>query len=510
VALEVSYNTAMQPLVRVSVGGQWLDLVFDASSGDTLVFVKEYHACRPESFQPCYSAEKAGKSLRVCEDNLHAECSAGRGYSCSKFLPGIDNATAHPDELVIDGLRYVQKSVEALDAVQVALSGPSPWAVGWRSMPVRLLVQPLAIPEPHPEVTLRLFEGSSGLLGASGPSLSCRGENVWTRLLETWNVSVFALDFQPPPQAPAPLDRDVPAPPGNGSSKSRVVLGHVDPRFKAGLMWSQPKQTGDILNDAMSEFLMYRPSVCGVDLLYNTSSNWLTVLDTSGPCLLLPPFLFDRLRAHLPVTCPFEMGQPSKGRLCSPDRSAGGGAAVLLPALSFKLEDVGEPSQGAAEARKVEVPLERLVFRNASGKEFLCISRDDDAPDGAADMLFTHISLGSLAVAAVYTVVDLEAHRVGLASRGNASVESTDRFCKPRQPCKAMQTYYPPQNVCENPLCSRYLFMTLDADTKTCIWSRSVPALFGVLLAALVALDLVGHRLYAQATEKAGGLRLRQ
>jgi len=316
------------------------------------------------------------------------------------------------------------------------------------------------------------------------------------------------LDWQPPAWA-FPSGGTEPAQGSLEQESSRVVLGHVSPRYAEALVWSQHKQTGDLLNDAMSEFLLFHPHVCGVDLLYNTSSNWLAVLDTSGPCLLLPPFLFDRLRAHIPMECPFELGEPSLGRLCSPHREE---AAELLPSLTFQLEDLGmgdndrDPTAAAAAPRRLELPLERLVFRNNSGHQFLCISRYDDAEKDDVDMLFTHISFGSLAVAAMYTVVDLESHRVGLASRGNASIESSNRSCSKRVTCRsAMQTYFPPQNVCLDPPCSSYLLMTLDKETRTCKWSRSVPTLLGVLLASLVILDLTGHRLYQLATEKAGG-----
>jgi len=53
-----------------------------------------------------------------------------------------------------------------------------------------------------------------------------------------------------------------------------AVDGTYDPRFAKDLLWSQPKQTGDVVNDGTHEFLLYHFSVCGVDLLYDTSSNW--------------------------------------------------------------------------------------------------------------------------------------------------------------------------------------------------------------------------------------------
>merc|ERR1719263_2520213 len=105
----------------------------------------------------------------------------------------------------------------------------------------------------------------------------------------------------------------------------------------------------------MHEFLMYHPKVCGIDLLYNTSSNWLTVIDTSGPCLTFPAFLFDRLRSRMPLKCPFSEGELSLGRLCTPDREAQGSSK--LPNIYFQLEDTGHP-----QPAQLVLPLERLMF----------------------------------------------------------------------------------------------------------------------------------------------------
>jgi hypothetical protein len=43
-----------------------------------------------------------------------------------------------------------------------------------------------------------LMSGADGILGGSGPSLSCRNTTVWTVLMQKLNVSSFYLDFHPP------------------------------------------------------------------------------------------------------------------------------------------------------------------------------------------------------------------------------------------------------------------------------------------------------------------------
>merc|ERR1712100_979738 len=103
-------------------------------------------------------------------------------------------------------------------------------------------------------------------------------------------------------------------------------------------------------------------------------------------------------------------------------------------------------------------------------------------------MMFAQVSIGSLALAAFYTVVDLQSSIVGMSSRGNIS-EGSDLLCvEPAQCASAQQTYYPPRNLCIDPDCSEFIFMRFDANSKTCVWSTSVPVCLLLLLIALVGL----------------------
>eukprot|EP00442_Polarella_glacialis_P056676 CAMPEP_0115108810 /NCGR_PEP_ID=MMETSP0227-20121206/38253_1 /TAXON_ID=89957 /ORGANISM="Polarella glacialis, Strain CCMP 1383" /LENGTH=148 /DNA_ID=CAMNT_0002507231 /DNA_START=110 /DNA_END=557 /DNA_ORIENTATION=+ len=141
--------------------------------------------------------------------------------------------------------------------------------------------------------------------------------------------------------------------------------------------------------------------------------------------------------------------------------------------------------------------LERLVFRNGSDAELLCVARQDmDTEFVPADMMYSHIALGSMVMAALYTVV-------WFASRGDPLKESSEAFCAEPASCIAMQTFYPPLNLCEDPDCSEYMFMILDRKTKTCRWGAAIPSIFGMVLVSLVTLDLISHRLYKQAIQRA-------
>ncbi|CAJ1430011.1 unnamed protein product, partial [Effrenium voratum] len=481
--LGVSYSDALQPLVKVSIGGQWLQLVYDSSSAYAVAFVKEFDACVPQDLASCYSykvAEEQG-GFHVCAENndpqVVCDTNPDHRFPCNTYAPNLSNTTVHNDALVIDGLEYYQQGVEALDNMMLEVSSK---IVSWSSVPVRLLLKNLTALRPN--VSLDLFRGADGILGGSGYTLSCRNTTLWHLLLQKTNATNFFLDFHPPPAA---ILRD--------SSPSRIVFNEVDPAAREHLLWSQPKQTGDMINDAMHELLIYRPKVCGVDLLYNASSNWLTIIDTSGPCLALPPFLFDRLMTHIPVDCPFKMGEKSYGHLCSPQ------ATGTLPSLSFQLEDSQEP-----EPPSVVLSLKRLVFRNASGDKLLCVARQDTNKETIpADMMYSHIAFGSMVASALYVVVDLQNATIGLASRGDPAAESSEAGCATPPTCIAMQSYFPPLNICEDPPCSHYIFMTLDEETKTCRWRAPIPVAFVLLLITLVVLDLVSHRLYKQAIQRA-------
>lgn len=491
--LLVNYTPALQPVVNVSIGGQWLQLVFDASSAYAVVFMKEFATCQPPSLPSCYSYKEAEKhgGFHVCSENndpkVICDTRPNDRWSCTSFLSNVVNTTPHTDVLMIDGLEYRQRGIEGLDTMMMELSGPTRHIFSWSAVPVRLLTDNLTAVTPGPmNLSLNLFEGVDGILGGSGPTLSCRNTTLWHLLLQRLNATRFFLDFRAPPAA---LIQD----PG----QSQIVFNEVDPAAVGKLLWSQPKQTGDTINDAMHELLIYRPKVCGVDLLYNASSNWLTVVDTSGPCLALPPFLFDRVVTHIPVDCPFGLHEKSFGRLCSPRKV--NGERVKLPVFTFSLQDQSEPSPP-----EVTLALERLVFRNESGVELVCLARQDTNSERVpADMMYSHIAFGSMVAAALYLVIDLENHTIGLASRGDAQAESSQEYCAVPETCIAMQSYFPPLNVCEDPPCQRYLFMTLDDDTKMCVWRAPIPMLFGGLMGVLVVLDLISHRLYKSAIQRA-------
>jgi len=479
--MAVSFNSDNLPVVRAEVAGQPVMLVFDTATPNLAVFVSETGACLPEETS-CYSQTKAmgKKSMRLCRDNERFwRCSGSEPFTCQDSMPLSDARRLLVDRKQANGIRFNESFLEGVDQVKLSSLG----AVSMDGAPIRLVYHFLAA---NPGATgTGLYKHAGGLFGAAGKELSCRMTTIWSELLALFQTQVVSLDFTAP----------------SASGTSRVVFDSTVAQSSVfpNLLWSEPKQLGDYLDAGRHEFLMYHLQVCNIDLLYNTSSNWLAVLTTGSPCLVLPPFLFDRLMTRIPVTCPFKLGERADGRLCAPNRSSG--SKITLPALSWRMND----THGSKHDVKphIHLPLERLVI-NQGGAEQLCISRADDEQFNLADMVTSYIGLGSLVVSALNVAIDLPGRRIGLANKAFAAVESTDSHCTPNVECSSsMQVYYPPSNVCLDPDCSKYMFMTLDDDAKVCIWNPSLRYVLVVILVTLAVLDVLGYKLYKSAMYKA-------
>merc|ERR1712100_471073 len=118
--------------------------------------------------------------------------------------------------------------------------------------------------------------------------------------------------------------------------------------------------------------------------------------------------------------------------------------------------------------------------------------------------MYSHIGFGSLAVSAMYTEIDLVKNRTGFRARSNVKLEATDAFCAEKLECQSpMQQYDEALNECSDPECHKYMFMSLDPETKMCVWNILAPISLGIAIVALVGLDFVSYRLYKQATERA-------
>jgi len=468
--IPVTFTSTGQPTVKVKVPGpngadQQLPLVFDLSTADTVLFLGGPYKCAGVANPPdfCYSVN-ASTTAALCGEQFF--CKNDHKFVCdpNSCLPPskIETAPTFKHERRVDGTLFTESAVEGLESLELALqTSESTLRLSGKNSPVRLLKAFEAKPGPP----LPLFTDTAGIFGAAGPSLACRsGTSVWGGVVSKLRIGTIVLDWHP-----------------TGDSFVRFA-----PQGD-GLSWTAPKQTGDFLNDGLHSGLIYRPELCGVDLLYNESSNWLAVLATSGPCLTLPPVLYDRVIARTALIC------EGAGLCAVPETSR------PLPALTFRLsEDVDQPP--------LSIALEGLIVKDSSKTDRLCLTKGLPVPNdaGPADMLQRPIRFGAMVLKQLYTVIDLKNGRLGFRNQG--SFKSGTSACVADISCVGAQSYYPPLNVCLDPPCSDYAFVELDDETKTCRWVSWGPPLLASFLLAVAIADFVVHKLYRKAVSRARAL----
>jgi len=516
VAIDVIMSDYMQPLVPVRVGGQRMLLLLDTTSSDSSVFLLGSPAC-PRRDEPalCY-AFQVSDSLGICLNSAQQQGeseAAHKSFAPSCASTTCANITYNPrasEKLLDDSVKPAQRLfflhrslgpcngvfiqewyAEAVETVAVELSRSRNPVLHMEGTPIRLMrsfdVIPAGMRLSSAGKQQALYDTCGGLLGAGLPS-SCRSSSLWAQIVEHLQAAVVSFDFDGG---------------SHDGSNPRLVFSRQPMKSSIfpSLTWSEPTTSLDSSSAAAGQaFLMYHVSVCGINLLQAVSSNWLAVLVTPSPCLILPPFLFDRLMSRIPAHCPFKIGEPAHGQLCRP--GAPRGPVDTLPALSFRLSE--------SDAEDKLLPLGRLVVKDDGAEEQLCISRFDRIDHTidplqspyAADMTHSFIGLGSLAMAAMEIAVDLRSHRVGVATRH--PIRSTNEYCTASITCPSpMQTYLAASNTCLDPSCSKYMLMTLDDSTKTCVWAHGVSFLFVLALVVLACLDIFAHRLYRSAMQAA-------
>lgn len=253
-----------------------------------------------------------------------------------------------------------------------------------------------------------------------------------------------------------------------------------------------------------------------------------------------------------------------------------------LPSLTFSLSDRNalesglESSLPLSQPETLELPLSKLILDVNAGSEdsenkpnyILAISkfqtdvikdyRDNDGIDQtsnlSADMSTSHISFGSLCVAAFEKgiMVDRERLRVGFTVTPNlesklgvtvnpsvtktspnvsnnvgpsgelslslnsqpseklpiSQFNSNSNFCSASLSCLPSQTYHAPTNSCVDPVCNEKMFVTLDLDPnsefyKECVLHSIAVPTFVVGLGMLVVLELFTFFMEGKSVEMA-------
>jgi hypothetical protein len=218
------------------------------------------------------------------------------------------------------------------------------------------------------------------------------------------------------------------------------------------------------------QFPVFDLRICGRSLLYNFTSSWPAIVDTSGACLALPNDILSFLQSHAPIDCPAGSGVHCRHTLPASV------PVTSLPTLTFRMRETDDP---------IAIPLASLILHPPASD--LCIVR---APSGGLENggLLAHgtqqfIAFGTMVLHAVNaTIIDSSGKRVGFVRRDKPAFDSTLATCKPRPDCMGEQTYFPPSNTCLPPPCDLFFFMVYDEVAGTCRVSSQYRIAIAVLL----------------------------
>jgi len=488
----VKFNAANQPVVRMQVGraGQHLDLVFATGHGNLLLFLEKpgKHAM--------YDATGAHGSLRACKENNRVNLDARKErIECWDFLQDFVDANNYSTRLYISGVLWQNHlgTFEAVDEVAFPHSPMSrryPVTVAWHGLRVNETYAKEKNSAPA-DVDDLLFKDTGGIIGCAGPAVTHRLTTACFQFFMEQDIHYYALE----------LDHA-------NREHSSITFNHIKSHYRNNIIWSETWQD----NGGTPEFMMYHMEICGADVMGNTSSHWKAVIDTSGPCLTLPTLLYDRVMAQIQLSDPRCINSSDQGDTCVVPTS------TSLPDLTFTLSDIGDPMPQRLTLSLADLVLDvQLDAPSSTITSRLCIRRQvsafekDIKPKLLTDPRWdTHwymnsppVLLGSMALKSLYTVVDVKSSKVGFSNKRPAAAPTSHAGCKPRASCIGSQKYWAAGNLCEDPVCSSYLFMSLDDQRKECRCRGTFIVTICVVIATLAIMDFVSHAMYKKAIRKA-------
>eukprot|EP00164_Ancoracysta_twista_P005452 GFYU01007473.1.p1 GENE.GFYU01007473.1~~GFYU01007473.1.p1 ORF type:complete len:535 (-),score=115.37 GFYU01007473.1:126-1730(-) len=232
------------------------------------------------------------------------------------------------------------------------------------------------------------------------------------------------------------------------------------------------------------QFPMYHLSLCGVDLLRNYSSHWLTVVHTTEECLVLPEEFYNMVLSWLPTTCESKDGMTS----CDIHESP----AFRWPALSFRLTEHGEV---------LYIPLDSLLtFKD--GHQVLCLRKGKSIVNDPRQ----YVVFGYRVLYSMFIMFDLRNNwrRVGLANKSqNIVIQGRypdDTSCARRRKCHGLQSLYEPMNVCLDPPCHDYYFQQVNPETKYCELTFGFKFMSWTLVILVAAAEIIINQVYLRMT----------
>ena len=306
---------------------------------------------------------------------------------------------------------------------------------------------------------------ANGVIGVTGSDASGPVESAVGVLACGLDTSSSSLSASPAPLSPLVFTLDLSAPQSSSVVSGYVYVGGVPAAIASEVVWSEHMVAS---RNASWTFAVFRPSLCGVALLANVSTNWIAVVDTASACLSLPAEAFDAVVAWLPLHCD-AVGDPEyRHALPLPCSLRTGTDPAALPQLQFRLSEAGTP---------LYIRLSDLVL--ADGRVCLTRGRSMTFSKSVITPSLTAIGLGTLPLRSLYTVLDGERSRVGFVTKNGtstdddgASARTVTSACAAPAVCIGGQTYFAAMNVCLPPRCELYYFQRLDDVSQLCTYVR--------------------------------------
>lgn len=393
-AVPLKYITGFGYAVDVLVGGQPLTLAISSTTCGILLFEDGEPICHTGS---CYKPKESTtsswcKSTKACFPGI-------RSFQCEEVSSpdGIKEATKL--KLTFNGHAYTLETLEGFETFEIKNAAQNTLRT-FDKLPVKLARRYIS------NSIAPKLDGIHGVLGIAGREFCCRSPSIWHELITPFS-GYYVINLS------------------HVKEKGDGYIGMGITRdMKEEAVWSERKQIGSIYTNALLEFTLYNFTLCGIQVLGQTSTNWEAIIDLSSEFITLPKNFWITLMTYLPVetSCFLDVSGP---RICKLRKDT----LHPLPSLEFNL----------AYKRKgfrVTIALEHLLMENEDGSQSIRIIPQDEGINASYTTTPT-IKLGYRALYSLTLIVDTAGNRVGFINKDR--VTTSDIACIPQAKCTLKQ-----------------------------------------------------------------------
>eukprot|EP00919_Chromeraceae_sp_WS-2016_P049424 GHVR01117070.1.p1 GENE.GHVR01117070.1~~GHVR01117070.1.p1 ORF type:complete len:603 (+),score=203.06 GHVR01117070.1:132-1940(+) len=294
---------------------------------------------------------------------------------------------------------------------------------------------------------------------------------------------------------------------------NNIHIGGLETRF-GELKWTENIQMDDVWSQNIMVGNIYRPSICGQEIIESYSNYWTFVIELEQPCLMIPRMMFTHMMKYIPtLQCPEGISPPDtdlsmttrkfeetededtklpkeyfdsndgrvykyqdKPDLCTIKKKDFKG----LPSFSFYMRQEDDTT--------INIPLDSLLINDKEDSYTLCVGYMDSFETGSERLIWgittnPFISIGSMVFNSLYVAADLTNKSIGFAPKTNVKHDDYS-MCPPKPVCIGSETYVGDTNSCRPPYCHHYFMKVYDRSTGECI----LPIGFGASLIFLAFL----------------------